>query len=48
MLNTIDFDDELNDDINIFIDFDDNNVPKKMIMVFLNSLLILTKIFINN
>jgi len=29
MLTIIDFYDELNDDINIFINFDDYNVPKK-------------------
>jgi len=46
MLNTIDFYDELNDDINIFIYFYDDNVSK--MMIFFNSILILAKIFINN
>jgi len=47
MLNTIYFNYELNDDISIFINFDDDKVPK-MMMIFFNSILILAKIFINN
>ena len=47
MLNIIYFNDKLNDYINIFINFDDDNVPK-MMMIFFNSILILAKIFINN